>query len=68
MNDRELQRLTIIQDVAHHNLSRRDALKLLDLSNGSLLVSFNKAQLLSRMEIEANRLQIVSMKASSCKH
>ncbi|MFM2601222.1 ISNCY family transposase [Vibrio fortis] len=32
MNDRELQRLTIIQDVLHHNLSRRDALKLLDLS------------------------------------
>ncbi|MBA5764690.1 ISNCY family transposase [Vibrio sp. 404] len=32
MNDRELQRLTIIQDVLHHNLSRRDALKLLGLS------------------------------------
>ena len=32
MNDRELQRLTIIQDVLNHNLSRRDALKLLDLS------------------------------------
>ena len=32
MNDRELQRLTVIQDVLHHNLSRRDALKLLDLS------------------------------------
>ena len=32
MNDRELQRLTIIQDVLHQNLSRRDALKLLGLS------------------------------------
>ncbi|GMM90661.1 hypothetical protein MTsN2n6_36360 [Vibrio fortis] len=72
MNDRELQRLTIIQDVLHHNLSRRDALKLLDLSYRQLqrliLVSFNKVPLLSRMEIEASRLQIVSMKASSCKH
>ncbi len=67
MNDRELQRLTIIQDALHHKLSRRFRAIGFKLSTIPT-ADHSLHSILWHMEIEANRIQIASMKASSCRY